>query len=111
MELSLLHSHFSDNIKLYIGKYNEEVIVGCVLFIYENLVHTQYLAANSIARKIGALDYVINHLIEQYAVEKKWFDFGKSTEGNGTILNEGLIAQKEGFGGRTFVYQTWKIEI
>ena len=41
----------------------------------------------------------------------KYIDFGKSTEGNGSILNEGLISQKEGFGGRTFVYQTWSINV
>ena len=28
---------------------------------------------------------------------------------NGRYLNEGLIFQKEGFGGRTTVYQTWEI--
>ena len=26
-------------------------------------------------------------------------------------LNEGLISQKEGFGGRTGVYETWKIDL
>lgn len=34
-------------------------------------------------------------------LSKKYFDFGISTEQNGKYLNEGLIAQKEGFGGRT----------
>lgn len=110
-EIGLLHSRFPENIKLYVGKHNDMVIAGCLLFIYENLVHTQYLAANDLAREIGALDYIVYNLVEQYAGEKTWFDFGKSTEGNGMILNEGLISQKEGFGGRTFVYQTWKLSV
>lgn len=110
-ELALLHERFPEQIKLYVGRYKEEIIAGCVLFIYDNLVHTQYLAANDSAREIGALDFVIYNLIEMYVPTKAWFDFGKSTEGNGTILNEGLISQKEGFGGRTFVYQTWGISI
>jgi hypothetical protein len=26
------------------------------------------------------------------------------------MLNEGLISQKEGFGGRTVVHQTWELK-
>lgn len=110
-ELDLLHSRFPEQIKLYVGKHEEEIVAGCVLFVYEHLVHTQYLAANDWARENGALDLVIFNLIEKFKDNKKWFDFGKSTEDDGKILNEGLISQKEGFGGRTFVYQTWKISL
>ena len=108
-ELELLHNHFPEQIKLYVGKHGEDIVAGCLLFVYENLVHTQYLAANDWARENGALDLVIFKLIEKFKDNKKWFDFGKSTEGDGKILNKGLISQKEGFGGRTFVYQTWSI--
>jgi len=38
-------------------------------------------------------------------------DFGISTENSGRYLNEGLIAQKEGFGGRTNTYEMWKITL
>ena len=110
-ELSLLHERFPGNIKLYVGTYCGSIIAGCVLFVYDNVVHTQYLAANDQARKIGALDLVIYHLIEMYSSSKIWFDFGKSTEGDGLILNNGLISQKEGFGGRTCVYNTWSLSV
>lgn len=110
-ELELLHNRFPEQIKLYVGKHGENIVAGCLLFVYENLVHTQYLAANDWARENGALDLVIFTLIEKFKDNKKWFDFGKSTEGDGKILNKGLISQKEGFGGRTFVYQTWKISL
>ena len=109
-ELEYLHSCFPENIKLFTGIYNGEIIAGAVIYIYKNVIHTQYLAANEKAREIGALDYVISTLLDLYK-EKKWFDFGKSTEGDGSILNKGLISQKEGFGGRTFVYQTWSMSI
>ena len=33
------------------------------------------------------------------------------TLGGRIYLNEGLISQKEGFGGRTGVYETWKIDL
>lgn len=63
------------------------------------------------ARKIGGLDLVIATIIEKYKQEKMWLDFGISTEHGRIYLNEGLISQKEGFGGRTGVYETWKIDL
>lgn len=110
-ELHLLQSFFPENIKLIAAFYHEKMIAGTVLFIYENTIHTQYLAANEQARDIGALDLTITNVIEQYKDIKNWLDFGISTEDGGHYLNEGLIAQKEGFGGRTNVYQTWKITL
>lgn len=110
-ELHLLHSRFPESIKLLAAFYQEKMIAGTVLFIYDNAVHTQYLAANETAREIGALDLTVSNVIEHYKESKSWLDFGISTEEGGHYLNEGLISQKEGFGGRTNVYQTWKIEI
>ena len=69
------------------------------------------MAANEIAREIGALDLAIATVIETYKDSKEWLDFGISTEEAGHYLNEGLISQKEGFGGRTNIYQTWTIKL
>ncbi|MFR1368142.1 MAG: hypothetical protein ACLSBF_07295 [Alphaproteobacteria bacterium] len=66
------------------------------------------MAANEYARENGGLDLVISELIDLFK-DKKYFDFGISTENMGRFLNQGLIAQKEGFGGRTVAYQTWEI--
>ena len=110
-ELHLLQSNFPQKIKLMGAYYQEKLIAGTVLFIYDNAIHTQYMAANDIAREIGALDLTISTVIESYKPSKDWLDFGISTEDCGHYLNEGLIAQKEGFGGRTNVYQTWKINV
>lgn len=110
-ELELLTNYFPDNIKLIAAFYKNKMIAGTVLFVYENVIHTQYMAANEIAREIGALDLTIATVIEKYKDTKKWLDFGISTEDSGHYLNEGLISQKEGFGGRTNIYQTWKILI
>ena len=108
-ELILLHSRFPENIRLVAARVNGKMIAGTLLFEYRNVIHTQYLAANDEARKIGALDLVISGVIEKYRLSKMWLDFGISTENDGLILNEGLISQKEGFGGRTIVYKTWEI--
>ena len=108
-ELHLLQGYFPENIKLIGAFYQDKLIAGTVLFIYNNAVHTQYMAASEIAREIGALDLTISTVIETFKTSKKWLDFGISTEDSGHYLNDGLISQKEGFGGRTNIYQTWKI--
>ncbi|EAL7187251.1 GNAT family N-acetyltransferase, partial [Campylobacter coli] len=95
-ELKLLYSRFPQNIKLFVAKFNGEIIAATLVFIYENLVHTQYLAANEKAREIGALDLLIKTLMDEFAKSKKYFDFGISTENGGEFLNHGLISQKEG---------------
>ena len=110
-ELELLHSRFPEQIKLYIASLNNEVIAGTLIFEYENVVHTQYMASNKISREIGGLDLLIKTLIDKYQNTKTYFDFGISTENNGQFLNEGLISQKEGFGGRTTVYQTFELKV
>lgn len=110
-ELFMLHENFPDQIKLYVAKSENEIIAGTVIFEYDDVVHTQYMAADEVARRIGALDLVINTVIEEYKKNKRWLDFGISTEDGGRYLNEGLISQKESFGGRTNIYALWKIEI
>lgn len=110
-ELELLHSRFKDNITLYIAKQNNEILAATLLFIYPNLVHTQYLAVSERGRAVGALDLLIKTLIDTYATTKQYFDFGISTENNGLFLNEGLIAQKEGFGARTIVHSFYELDI
>lgn len=105
-ELKLLKDRFPDNIHLYGAFDNNNMIAGTVIYEYVNTVHTQYMAANNRAREIGALDYTIKYLIDYYTDSKRWFDFGISSEDEGRTLNEGLISQKEGFGGRTMAYIT-----
>ncbi|WP_086245903.1 GNAT family N-acetyltransferase [Campylobacter devanensis] len=110
-ELKLLYSRFPQNIKLFVAKFNEEIIAATLLFIYDDLVHTQYLAANEKAREIGALDLLIKTLIDEFVKSKKYFDFGISTENGGQFLNQGLISQKEGFGGRSIVHNVYELNL
>lgn len=110
-ELKLLHDYFPNNIQLFAAIKDEIMIAGTVVYVYDNVVHTQYMAANEEARRIGALDLAISTVIEKYKESKDWIDFGISTEHDRIYLNEGLISQKESFGGRTGVYEIWEIEI
>lgn len=110
-ELFSLHLKFPQKIKLYGAFVNKKMIAGTVIYDYNLSIHTQYMATDSIGRTIGALDLLINSIINNYCNSKKTLDFGISTEDHGNILNEGLISQKEGFGGRTVTYERWTLQI
>lgn len=88
---------------------NEILIAGTWLFLFDTALHTQYLANSRRGQEIGALDLLIFHIIEQSAKQRLHLSFGASTEKGGTILNEGLMAQKEGFGARGLVLDQYEI--
>ncbi len=110
-ELKLLHDRFPANIHLFAALKDGRLIAGTVVYEYDDVVHTQYMAADEEARQIGALDLAVATVLERYRTAKKWLDFGISTEHGRIYLNEGLIAQKEGFGGRTGVYEIWELTL
>lgn len=110
-ELELLHDKFPDGVKLYVAKLDNKIIAGTLLFVYEKVVHTQYMASSEVGRDLGGLDLLIANLIEQFKGSKKYFDFGKSTEQGDKVFNSGLCAQKEGFGGRTTMYDIYQLNL
>lgn len=110
-ELKLLKDRLPENIHLFASMKDGNLIAGTVVYEYDTVVHTQYMAADDEARTIGALDLAVATVIEKYKDSKKWLDFGISTEHGKIYLNEGLCSQKEGFGGRTGVYEIWELNI
>lgn len=110
-ELKLLKDRLPENIHLFASMKDGNLIAGTVVYEYDQVIHTQYMAADEEARTIGALDLAVATVIEKYKNSKKWLDFGISTEHGKIYLNEGLCSQKEGFGGRTGVYEIWELNI
>jgi len=107
-ELQLLKARFPDKIRLF-GAFNGELLLaGTVIYDFGHVVHTQYLASSDEGREIGALDFVLAHLIENTFADRRYFSFGISTEQEGRYLNEGLIFQKEGFGARGAVHDFYE---
>ena len=82
-----------------------------VVFETDNVAHAQYIANSDEGRQCGALDAVMDYLINQQYANKVYFDFGVSTENNGMYLNEGLAMQKQEFGGRGIVYDFYEIRV
>lgn len=110
-ELRLLAEKFPYNIKLYTAEKKGRIEAGTVLFLQSGVVHTQYLANSDEGKKTGALDCLLDWLITDVYKDKTWFDFGISCEQEGRYLNEGLAAQKEGFGARAVVHDFYRIEL
>lgn len=111
-EIVLLNDKFPDNIRLFsVTDANDAMLGGCLVFETEHVVHAQYTAATEEGKKKGAIDMVIDHIINEAYTHKRYFDYGTSTENRGQYLNESLIYQKEGFGGRGTVYDVYTINL
>jgi len=107
-ELELLKARFPERIRLFGTLIDGRLYAACLVYDCGHVVHTQYLASSDEGRQIGALDYLLLNLIEKYFSDKKFLSFGISTEQQGRFLNTGLIAQKEGFGGRGIVHDFYE---
>ena len=110
-EILLLSSRFSKNIRLYLATCDDIPVGGTLLYITNQVIHTQYISANLAGKEMGALDLLFDHLINKEFSDYEFFDFGQSTEEMGKILNESLIFQKEGFGGRGITYDIYEYKI
>lgn len=110
-EMQLLMSQFPKNIRLYIVRRDKEIVAGIVVFECRTVAHVQYIASGEEGRTYGALDLLFRHLINERYKQFEYVDFGTSNEDEGRYLNEGLIHQKEGFGGRAVCYDTYEIDI
>ncbi len=107
-ELRLLKERFPRQIRLYLA-YREGIpLGGTLIFETSQVVHTQYISASPEGKACGALDALFDHLLNRVYPHVPFFDFGKSSDGDGHELNEPLIFQKEGFGGRGVCYDWYE---
>jgi len=107
-EISLLHSRFPERIRLFVVKSGDEVVGGTVLYLSDRVAHSQYIAASPRGKELHALDLLFREVVGKTLETHAYFDFGISTEKHGTYLNEQLIYQKEGFGGRGICYDWYE---
>lgn len=110
-EVELLAKRFPENIKLYAAFRDNEMLAGVLLYITPKVAHTQYIANSEEGRMCGALDAVMDFLINERYADKVYFDFGTSMGEGESYLNEGLITQKQEFGGRVIVYDIYELKI
>lgn len=108
-ELALLMARFPEQIRLYEAVLAGRLLAGALTFDFGRTVHTQYLANSEEGRDSGALDYLLADLMNTHFADREFFSFGISTECGGRTLNEGLIAQKEAFGGYSVCHDFYEI--
>jgi hypothetical protein len=111
-EMQLLFSRFPDSIHLVTAQMDRRVVAGVVLFTTQRVVHTQYIAATDEGRAAYALDATIESCIELASTRgAHFFDFGISTEAEGTVLNDGLHRFKSEFGGGGIVHLFYELAL
>lgn len=110
-EMQRLHAAFPDNIKLYTARLDEEVLGGVLLYVTPHVVHSQYISASAEGKHEHAIDAIFQTILKHDYRHYTYFDFGTSNEQQGRVLNEGLIYQKEGFGGRGVCYDWYEWEL
>jgi len=110
-EIELLANRFPDNIKLFASYKDDVMLAGILMYESKNVVHGQYAANSNEGRNIGAQDIIEDYLINDYCKDKKYYDFGISTEELGRVLNVGLITRKESFGARAVAYDFYQLTL
>ncbi|MBU2919961.1 GNAT family N-acetyltransferase [Winogradskyella psychrotolerans] len=108
-EITLLKSRFPNNIRQFNVFYKEEIVGGTTIFETQNVAHCQYISGNVDKNKLGSLDFLHHHLIENVFKSKKYFNFGTSNINQGQHINEGLLFWKEGFGARSISQEFYNI--
>jgi len=110
-EMRLLQQRFPDTIRLYSAWLGGEMVAGVIVYDTPQVAHAQYTASSDAGRACGALDLLFHHLLSDVFAGKPFFNFGVSTEDEGRWLNEGLVAFKEGFGGRTITHDFYRFTL
>ncbi len=110
-DMNYLKTNFPENIRLFAACNNEEMIAGVLVFESVMVARSQYIAATETGKNSGALDLIFNHLFNNIYQNKRYFDFGTSTTYGGYKLNPGISDQKEGFGARSIVQDTYELDL
>ncbi|WP_447747402.1 GNAT family N-acetyltransferase [Pseudomonas nicosulfuronedens] len=104
-EIEQLALRFPQSIRLFGCYAGDQLLAGCVIYDSGRVAHAQYIASTANGRDCGALDLLFSTLIQSTFFQRRWFDFGISSEDQGRLLNEGLIDFKESFGAHTIVHE------
>lgn len=106
-EILLLHQRFPQQIRLVVAEIDGAMMGGAVLYVTPQVVHVQYISASPEGKKCHVLDLLFRQVMQHEVGHARYFDFGKSTEGDSCWLNGALAYQKEGFGARSICYDTY----
>lgn len=110
-EIKRLNAAFPKRIRLFAAFEGARLLAGVVLFDFGRTVHCQYMASSGDGRDLGALDLVVQSLVNETFADRDWFSFGISTTAEGRELNVGLSRQKEMFGARSLAIPQYRWDL
>ncbi|MEP7158354.1 MAG: GNAT family N-acetyltransferase [Chloroflexota bacterium] len=101
-EIEQLAHSFPDNIRQYTVLHDGRAVAGATIYETPLVARAQYIAGTDEGLRGAALDFLFAWLLEERYTTKRYFDLGTSNTSDGQISG-GLLAWKEGFGGRVYV--------
>ncbi|MCI5582352.1 MAG: GNAT family N-acetyltransferase [Anaeroplasma sp.] len=105
---SLKNKYLKDRVEFYGVFLANKMIAGSLVFLYDRVFHTQYLAADPDYLNLKPMNFLDGNLIRtSYEKNYDYFSFGISTENHGLYLNESLAKFKEGFGTGYYINKTF----
>lgn len=111
-EMVMLANRFPERIKLIVALNAQgSLLAGTVIYKMPTVVHTQYIATTSEARRQGIFPAIVEYILRNECHGRKWFEFGTSCEQHGLILNRGLSDQKYHLGGRSVIYASYRLNL
>lgn len=110
-EISLLASRFPENIVLYLARLGDEILAGMVLYVSKQVARAQYSSATPLGKQLGAIDILYDRIIHHDYANLPYFEFGTSAMADSNVINESLIFQKEGFGGRGICFDRYEWDL
>ena len=110
-EIELLHGRFPDNIVLYVARKDGEMLAGMVLYVSTQVARAQYSSASPLGKELGAIDIIYDRVICHDYRHLPYFEFGTSAMADSNAINESLVFQKEGFGGRGICFDRYEWDL
>lgn len=107
-EMQLLKSRFPNEIIQYNAYIGDEIIGGITFYVTQQVLHGQYSGTTDRGKQAGAMEAIYEQVMYHDYPDIPYLDFGSSTEEQGSVINAGLIAHKEGYGGRGVCYDTYE---
>jgi len=110
-EIYLLASRFPENIKQYNVYAQNKILAGTLIFEDRQVAHCQYIASNSLGKKLCVADFLFQYLIKEKYKNFRYFSFGISNEHGSDKINQGLLNWKISWGAKICKHLHFQIDL
>lgn len=110
-ELLYLKNLFPAQITLWAAYHGPALVGGVLTFDHGLVVNAQYLATSPAGKELHALDLLLHTLITAYQDQKKYLSLGTSADDGPYGINETLLRNKESYGARPVLQDTYRLDL